>query len=70
MKSILDRSFKYTPSAKTDLGKTFAKLRREQRAIHKTGRATDAGAMFCLLKRAALQSKHIGFQCGVRLAPN
>ena len=31
MKSILDRSFKYTPSSKTDLRKTFAKVRREQR---------------------------------------
>ena len=30
MKSILDRSFKYTPSSKTDLRKTFAKVRREQ----------------------------------------
>lgn len=30
-KSILDRSFKYIPSTKTDLRKTFAKLRREQR---------------------------------------
>ena len=30
-KSILDRSFIYTPSSKTDLRKTFAKLRREQR---------------------------------------
>jgi hypothetical protein len=29
-KSILDRSFKYTPSSKTDLRKTFAKVRREQ----------------------------------------
>ena len=31
MKSILDRSFKYTPSSDTDLRKTFAKARREQR---------------------------------------
>ena len=31
MKSILDRSFKYTPSSSTDLRKTFAKARREQR---------------------------------------
>jgi hypothetical protein len=31
MKSILDRSFKYTPSSNTDLRKTFAKVRREQR---------------------------------------
>jgi hypothetical protein len=31
MKSILDRSFKYTPSSSTDLRKTFAKALREQR---------------------------------------
>ena len=31
MKSILDRSFQYTPSAQTDLRKTFARIRREQR---------------------------------------
>lgn len=31
MKSILDRSFKYTSSSNTDLRKKFAKLRREQR---------------------------------------
>jgi hypothetical protein len=33
MKSILDRSFQYTPSAATDLRKTFARIRREQRAL-------------------------------------
>jgi hypothetical protein len=31
MKSILDPTFRYTPSAKTDLRKTFARIRREQR---------------------------------------
>ena len=31
MKSILDRSFRYTPSAATDLKKTFERIRREQR---------------------------------------
>lgn len=31
MKSILDRSFRYTPSDQTDLRKTFARIRREQR---------------------------------------
>jgi hypothetical protein len=31
MKSILDRSFHYTPSSHTDLKKTFARVRREQR---------------------------------------
>ena len=31
MKSILNNSFRYTPSSQTDLRKTFARLRREQR---------------------------------------
>jgi hypothetical protein len=31
MKSILDRSFRYTPSAETDLRRTFARVRREQK---------------------------------------
>ena len=31
MKSILDRSFRYTSSAATDLRKTFERIRREQR---------------------------------------
>jgi hypothetical protein len=31
MKSILDPSFRYTNSAQTDLRKTFARIRREQR---------------------------------------
>jgi hypothetical protein len=31
MKSIVDRSFRYTRSAETDLRKTFARLRRQQR---------------------------------------
>jgi hypothetical protein len=30
MKSILDPSFRYTPSFKTDIRKTFARLRRQQ----------------------------------------
>jgi hypothetical protein len=31
MKSILDRSFSYAKSTDTDLRKTFARVRREQR---------------------------------------
>jgi len=31
MKSILDPAFRYTPSASTDIRKTFARIRREQR---------------------------------------
>jgi hypothetical protein len=30
MKRILDRTFKYVPSAETDIRKTFARIRREQ----------------------------------------
>lgn len=31
MKSILDKSFKYTPSAQTDIRRTFARIRAEQK---------------------------------------
>jgi hypothetical protein len=32
LKSILDSSFKYTPSCETDVRKTFARVRLEQQA--------------------------------------
>ncbi len=44
MKSILDRSFQYTPSAKTDLKKTFARIRREQREADQRQAANDTEA--------------------------
>ncbi|MGH8712812.1 MAG: hypothetical protein ACREYB_02270 [Casimicrobiaceae bacterium] len=31
MKSVLDPTFRYTPSIQTDLRKTFARIRREAR---------------------------------------
>jgi len=37
MKSILDRSFRYTPSSHTDVRKTFARIRREHRQAVRTG---------------------------------
>ena len=37
MKSILDPTFRYTPSVQTDLRKTFARIRREQRAADRAG---------------------------------
>lgn len=42
MKSIFDSSFRYTSSVNTDLRKTFARIRREQRA--KTGQAGPTSA--------------------------
>ena len=35
VKSILDPSFRYTPSFNTDLDKTFARIRRHQRQQEK-----------------------------------
>jgi hypothetical protein len=52
MKSILDRSFQYTPSAATDLKKTFARIRREQRA-HEA--ANDRAAAEAKLKVSPLR---------------
>jgi len=43
VKSILNRSFHYTPSVQTDLRKTFARIRREQRkqiGTNRTGTQT------------------------------
>ena len=43
MKSILDPTFRYTPSVQTDLRKTFARIRREQRVIDR-GPAAEGNA--------------------------
>ncbi len=42
MKSILDRSFRYTPSAQTDLRKTFARVRRAQAREMQAAATRDA----------------------------
>lgn len=42
MKSILDPSFRYQSSVQTDLKKTFARMRREQRTREKAGLAGPA----------------------------
>ena len=41
MKSILDPSFRYTPSGETDLRKTFARVRRELRKSQQAAIATN-----------------------------
>lgn len=45
MKSILDRSFRYTSSAQTDVRKTFARVRREQQMQQQAQAQADAEAM-------------------------
>lgn len=43
VKSILDRSFHYTPSAQTDLKKTFARIRRRNQDEGRSNEATQDG---------------------------
>ena len=40
-RSILDRSFRYVPSVETDLRKTFARVRRQQRLQARAQSAAD-----------------------------
>ena len=42
MKSILDPTFRYTPSVQTDLRKTFARIRREQRSADRGSANEDS----------------------------
>ena len=42
MKSILDPSFRYVPSAATDLRKTFARVRREMKKSGPAGERVAA----------------------------
>src|SRR5688500_3577557 len=44
VKSILDQSFRYTPSNETDLKKTFAKIRRQQRLSERLQAQTGSEA--------------------------
>jgi len=43
MKSILDPTFRYTPSVETEVRKTFARIRREMRAQVAKGAAQRSG---------------------------
>jgi len=40
-KSLLDRSFRYTPSFETDLKSTFARIRREMRQAQAQAAAAE-----------------------------
>jgi hypothetical protein len=45
VKSILDPSFRYVPSFNTDLQKTFARIRRDQRKDVETAMPATAGTL-------------------------
>jgi len=51
MKSILDRSFRYTSSVETDLHKTFAKLQRQQREAQKVPVDATVSTNVLVIKR-------------------
>jgi len=55
MKSILDPTFKYTPSVQTDVRKTFARIRRELRAQEmRAGAEAETRTNILPLRRQAL----------------
>ena len=45
MKSILDKSFRYTPSSQTDLAKKFAEIRLEQRKLYRAVEVENANVL-------------------------
>ncbi|MGQ0522880.1 MAG: hypothetical protein ACT4P8_04365 [Betaproteobacteria bacterium] len=45
MKSILDRTFRYTSSERTDVRKTFARVRREQQLQEQARARSEAEAL-------------------------
>ena len=53
MKSILDPTFRYVPSAHTDLRKTFARVRREMRKQTEPGTSSKVTPIFQRERRAA-----------------
>ena len=56
VKSILDSSFRYTNSVETDLRKTFARIRREQRVMQQSRQKAEAES---LLKVRLLRQKAV-----------
>jgi hypothetical protein len=58
MKSILDPSFRYTPSVQTDVRKTFARIRRElrEREQSKLGHDVDGKLTVLAMHRRPLRS--------------
>jgi hypothetical protein len=59
MKSILDPTFRYTPSVQTDVRKTFARIRRELRDLEARP-AAEAEARANVLSLARSQAMPAG----------
>jgi hypothetical protein len=57
MKSILDPTFQYTSSLKTDVRKTFARIRRELKARDQARASAEAEG---LVKAISLDVRRIG----------
>jgi hypothetical protein len=55
MKSIFDRSFRYTSSAETDVRKTFARVRRKMREEEELRAVAEAEAK---AKVSPIKQKH------------
>jgi plasmid stabilization system protein ParE len=53
MKSILDRSFQYTPAAQTDLRRTFKRIREEQKKRAAAAAEKQSAGNVRALKEAA-----------------
>lgn len=51
MKSLLDPTFKYTPSQLTDVGKTFARVIRERKAKEEQERKQERNEKVSTLER-------------------
>jgi hypothetical protein len=52
MKSILDPSFRYVPSASTDVRKTFARIRREMQKSGAANASLPADSRVLMFSRA------------------
>jgi hypothetical protein len=59
MKSILDPTFRYTPSVETDVRRTFARIRRELRAQSEKAAAEvpGRGNVVALARQAAMPAR-------------
>lgn len=52
-RSILDPAFKYTTAAKTDIAKTFRRIRREQQEAAKIAAASNVKPMIAKTRKVA-----------------